>query len=331
MLIRPVTRLVLVAVFLALPVASARAAGNAGEQAADFPPGLFTDGGRYQLSDFAGKVVVLFFYEKDCPSCRNKIPDRNKVVQQFQGKPVVFFAVAAGDTLQQAKSYAGGTGLAMPVFADPLSVMEKRYGQEISLRNIYQFRVIGPDGRIVGYKMEAPEIEKALADVKLKYDPEDYHAKVRPAVQMYEWNQYAAGNKVLKKLLGHKDKEVTESAAKLRDAVKAEAGTWVADAQADIEAAPVTAYDLYGRVVAALPKEDELAKQADEAMKKLKATDAVKAELDARKMYEKMLNAMSVASPKQRAEVARFAEGIEKKYPDTPTGKKAAELSKELS
>ena len=110
------------AMLLAVP-AAVRAAGNAGEQAADFPPGLFTDGGRYQLSDFAGKVVVLFFYEKDCPSCRGKIPDRNKVVQQFQGKPVVFFAVAAGDTLQQAKSYAGGTRLAMPVFADPLSVM----------------------------------------------------------------------------------------------------------------------------------------------------------------------------------------------------------------
>src|SRR5688572_17371259 len=147
---------------------------------------------------------------------------------------------------------------------------------------------------------------------------------------MYEWNQYAAGAKALKKLLTHKDKEVAESAGKLRDAVKAEAGTWVAEAEAAGDADPVTAYDLYAKTVAALPKEDELAKTADAAMKKLKSNEAVKAELDARKMYDKMLNAMSIASPSQRGDVARFAEGIVKKYPDTPTGKRAAELAKEL-
>ncbi len=33
--------------------------------AADFPPGHFTDGGRYTMEDMKGKVVVLYFYEKD--------------------------------------------------------------------------------------------------------------------------------------------------------------------------------------------------------------------------------------------------------------------------
>ena len=105
------------------------AAGQYGEPAPDFPPGQFNDGGRYSLEDFSGKVVVLFFYEKDCPRCRGSVPDRNAIVKQYQGKPVRFFAVAAGDTLQQAKAYAGGTKLAMPVFADPLSLMERRYGE----------------------------------------------------------------------------------------------------------------------------------------------------------------------------------------------------------
>ena len=45
--------------------AAARAAGQAGEPAADFPPGLFSDGKTYSLADFKGKVVVLYFYEKD--------------------------------------------------------------------------------------------------------------------------------------------------------------------------------------------------------------------------------------------------------------------------
>lgn len=315
---------------LATLPATLLAAGKAGEQAADFPPGLFSDGGQYSLTDFEGKVVVLFFYEKDCPRCRGAIPGRNAVVKQFQGKPVRFFAVAAGDTLQQAKAYAGGTKLAMPVFADPLSLMEQRYGQTISLRNIYQFRVIGPDGKIVGYQMEAPEIDKALANVKPKYDPEAYHAKVRPAVEMFEWNQYAAGSKALKKLLKHKDKEIAASAAKLQAAVKAEVAKWAEDAAAASDEEPVKAYDLYAKVAGALPRTDELSKKAAAALKQLKSNEEVKAELDARKQYARMLTAMGNAQPTQRAEVARFAAGIARKYPDSPTGKKAAELAEEL-
>jgi peroxiredoxin len=53
------------ALFLCVAAAAARGApGSAGQQAADFPPGEFTDAGRYSLADFKGKAVVLYFYEK---------------------------------------------------------------------------------------------------------------------------------------------------------------------------------------------------------------------------------------------------------------------------
>jgi peroxiredoxin len=314
---------------LAFMPGSVGAAGKQGERAPDFPPGAFNDGGRYQLADYEGKVVVLFFYEKDCPTCRGKIPERNAVVKQYQGKPVRFFAVAAGDTLQQAKAYAGGTKLAMPVFADPLSLMEKRYGQTISLQNIYQFRVIAPDGTVSGYRMEPGDIDKALERVELKYKPDDYHAKVRPAVELFEWNQHPAGMKALKGLLKHKDKEVADSAAKLLEAVKEEANQWIADADAAAAEEPVKAYDLYTKVASAFGT-DDVAKKATDALKKLKTNDAVKKELDARKMFDKVVNVMAMATPKQRGEIAKFAAGIAKKYPETPTAKKAEELQKEL-
>ena len=44
--------------------AAAFGAGRAGEQAPDFPPGEFSDGGRYSLEDLRGKAVVLHMYEK---------------------------------------------------------------------------------------------------------------------------------------------------------------------------------------------------------------------------------------------------------------------------
>jgi hypothetical protein len=50
--------------FLCLVATVARGAGRAGEQAPDFPPGEFTDGGHYSLEDLKGKAVVLYLYEK---------------------------------------------------------------------------------------------------------------------------------------------------------------------------------------------------------------------------------------------------------------------------
>ena len=52
------------ALLLCLAAPAALGAGRAGEQAADFPPGEFTDGGRYSLEDLRGKAVVLYMYEK---------------------------------------------------------------------------------------------------------------------------------------------------------------------------------------------------------------------------------------------------------------------------
>lgn len=43
--------------------AQAEGQGKFGEAAPDFPPGVFTDGNQHRLSDFKGKVVVLYFYE----------------------------------------------------------------------------------------------------------------------------------------------------------------------------------------------------------------------------------------------------------------------------
>src|SRR4051812_49375040 len=85
-------------ILLTLPLL-ARAAGNAGEQAPDFPPGLFTDGNHYSLNDLKGKAVVLFFYEQDCPTCRGKIPERNEVVAKYKDAPIKFIAIAAGDSM----------------------------------------------------------------------------------------------------------------------------------------------------------------------------------------------------------------------------------------
>ena len=163
-----------------------------GLSAGDFPPGSFSDGNHYSLDDFRGKLLVLFFYEKDCPRCRGLIPTRNTVVDQFKDKPVKFIAVGPNDS-----------------FADVMS------------------------------------------------------------------------------------------------------------------------YDLYTRISSTFTG-DDLAKTADEALKTLKEDPAVKDEMEARAMYAQLYPAMSRAKPTDRAEVAQYCTGISGKYPNTPTGKKAAQLAQDL-
>jgi hypothetical protein len=41
----------------------AAAQGKFGGTAPEFPPGTFSDGRQHRLGDFAGKVVVLYFFE----------------------------------------------------------------------------------------------------------------------------------------------------------------------------------------------------------------------------------------------------------------------------
>jgi peroxiredoxin len=304
-------------------------APDARAEAADFPPGMFSNGGQYKVSDFAGKVLVLFFYEDDCPRCRGSIPERNAVVAQFKDKPVKFLAVASSDTLNEAIGYTRETRLAMPAFADTLGVMQARYGFKISLQNIWQFRVIGPDGNISAMSMDPAAIEAAVAKVQWKYKTGGYDAKLNGVIELLEWNQHEAALRQLRPLAKAKS-AAGESAAKLYEAVKAEGQQWLDEAAKAQQAEDVVkAHDLYAKVAACFAAED-LGKTATEALKALKENKAVKDELAARKMYDALANAMSRAMPKQRAEIVGFCNSIAKKYPETPTGKKAGELAKEI-
>ena len=141
---------------------------------------------------------------------------------------------------------------------------------------------------------------------------------------------YSAGMRATKVLLKSTDKDVAASAEKLLAAITEEGKTWLAEAEAASDSEPVKAYDLYAKTSSAFGAADELGKKAAEAMKKLGTSDAVKKELEARKMYDRMVNAMAAANPNQRTQLSKAASDIVKKYPDTPTAKKVEEFQKEI-
>lgn len=307
----------------------ATAQPKAGDMAPDFPIGLFSDEESYRLSDFRGKVVVLFFYENQCPRCKGSVPERNEIVKAFEGKPVKFIAVGASDTVDAVVGYGRETKLRMPIFADNLGLMEARYGQKISLKNIWQFRVIGPGGEIVGYEMDKATIEKALEKATWKYDPKDYDPKLKSALEALEWGQWDDGLKALAPLRRSTSKPVAESANKLYDVLKKEADEWRAEADKVAEAEPVKAYDLYARIALHFPTEPAF-KDVPEVKRKLALNKAVAAELNARKSYTQLRTVITTATPEQKAQVLQQSQAFLKKFKGTPTADKVALLIDEL-
>ncbi|OWK36144.1 peroxiredoxin family protein [Fimbriiglobus ruber] len=302
---------------------------GAADEAPDFPIGLFSDGKTYNLSDYRGKVVVLFFYESECPRCKGEIPKRNEVVKDFEGKPVKFLAIGASDSIESVVGYGRETRLQMPIFADNLGLMEARYGQKISLQNIWQIRVIGPDGQIVGHEMDKPTIEKALAKAAWKYDPKDYDPKLKVALDAFEWSQWDAGMKLLTPLRRNGTKAVADSANKLFNVLKTEAEGWKTEADGLAASEPVKAYDLYTKVAAYFPT-DGFAKGTATAKQKLATNKVVAAELAARRAYAQLIKGIATASPGQKAVVLQQSKAFLKKFDGTPTGDKVAALVKDL-
>ena len=299
------------------------------EQAADFPPGVFSDGGRYQLSDFSGKAVVLFFFESECPTCKGLIPKRNEVVAKFKGRPVKFIAVGPHNSLSGAKAYVMETKLAMPVFADNLNIMETMYGQEISLQNIYQFRLIDPKGHSSYVDFTADAIEKAIKDVKWKYKEKGYNPGLNGIIEMLEWNQFEPAMNQLRPLRKAGSKPLAESAENLYQQVRTEALAWQKEADKLSDSNPAKAYDLYNRI-ANMFVGDDLAKEVAEPLKLSKASKIVQSELAARQEFSQLYTVVPKAQFKQRDQVALFCAAIITKHPGTPTAGKAKLLAEAI-
>jgi peroxiredoxin len=309
------------------------AGARAGADLPDFPPGVFTDGQQYSLADLKGKVVVLYMYEKDCPTCMEKLKTYyNPMVEHFRGKPVQFIAIAAGDNALDVKMYINDTHIKMPIYIDAYSLMERRYGEKISLQNILQTRVIGPDGNLIsgGYNLTEESVDQAVAAAKWKYKDKGYDPALSAAVERFEWGYYPEGMRALRPYLRTSKKSVAESAAKLLEQVKEEGKAWKTEAQGNIESNPVAAYDGFTKVKSVFEGDKEMMEGVDAALKKLKSEKVIVDELAARKMASFLAGQTAKARPPSAAQMADGYRAIAKKYPDTPSGQSAEKLAGEF-
>lgn len=96
-----------------------------GTQAVDFNA-VDLKGKKYNLSELKGKVVVLNFWFVECKPCVMEMPDLNELVDEFNGKEVIFLAIAMNKK-EQLKKFLKTTDFIYKVISNGQSISES-YG-----------------------------------------------------------------------------------------------------------------------------------------------------------------------------------------------------------
>lgn len=108
-----------------------------------------TAGETVSLSDFAGKVVVLYFYPKDdTPGCTKQAQSFRDRFEEFQNREIVVLGVSFDDETSH-KAFTEKYGLPFSLLADTKGEIAQAYGvagEGYAKRVTF---VIGPDGKLI--------------------------------------------------------------------------------------------------------------------------------------------------------------------------------------
>jgi peroxiredoxin Q/BCP len=87
-----------------------------------------SDGGVVKLSDYAGKIVVLYFYPRDnTPGCTVEANDFNKALPVLKKLGAVVLGVSK-DTIASHCKFRDKFGLGFPLLSDPEGKVLESYG-----------------------------------------------------------------------------------------------------------------------------------------------------------------------------------------------------------
>jgi peroxiredoxin len=286
----------------------------------EFPPGLFTDSGNYRLNDLRGKTIVLFFFDPTDERALATLAHRNALVRRFADRPVAFFGVVNA-TIDEARRTVQETGLAMPVFADTLSVLAIRYHVALSARQTWQSVIIDADGRLAPEELTEHAILNTLPAAHWTYRDRAPDPTLDAAVDAFESADYARGMRLLAPLLAGTDHKSADAARKLQAILRADAERWKAQAEQLEPTAPVDAYDLYNRVGQIFTGPDAVHSVTD-ALKRLESNRDVRAELNARAMVDLLSNAVARDEQIQRLDATAYCDQIIRACPGTPTAER---------
>lgn len=282
------------AILLVLTALLAGARGQSSELQVTFPasPGNWINSGPITAEALQGKAAVLWYFEEDCPRCREKWPAMIATSQQFADKPIVFIGVNSGSSRAKIEQYVRDCKIPWPIVLDPSREFEKASGvPEISLQNIYQMKTINGAGQWANGNPGdlAGSAQHALAGAKWRVEPAEVPASLKQAWVAVEFGNFAAAAPLVKKGMVAASAEIKQAATKLSEAVDAAATSELEAAQKLSTAGEKwLAYKCYqavgerfvGYAAAATAETEMKALAADEQVQKqqvaTKALDAIK-------------------------------------------------------
>ncbi len=105
----------------------------------------------YQLEDYQGKVVMLYFWADYCPACKKEFPATQKYYTQLNEQQFELLAINVAQPAESSRKFRKKYGATFPMLLDTAGTIAKQYGVEELPVNYF----INPDGtvarKIVGW------------------------------------------------------------------------------------------------------------------------------------------------------------------------------------
>jgi thiol-disulfide isomerase/thioredoxin len=272
----------------------------------------------------AGKAAFLWFYEEDCPRCRGKWPEMYAEAKKFDGKPVVFIAINSGNPRPAVEQYGREVGLRWPTIVDTDRALEAAADiGTVSLQNIYQAKLLMPDGSLAGASFNDIEgsVNRALADAKWRVDPAEIPEALKAAWLQIEFGQFAAAAPLVKKQLNAANPTIKTAAEKLQAALANELATQLEAAKrARDTASKWEAYKAFAAIGTRF-KGLDIPAEANAALQELTADGSVRTELAAKTQWESIERVLA-GGGLNKATAGRL-ERLTKQFPGTEAAAKA--------
>ena len=305
-------------------------------QSPEFPPGRFVESGPLRISDFKGKALVLCFYDPLISEDWSDAQVPRWVMSNWGGEraqPVCFVCVACGMTVGQVRADQTETP-PVRIFVDSWRVMEHRVGGPRPKAGRWRYTVIGPDGIVVGNPGDdagkaAEGIGHILSKARWNYRTPGVPNRLDKALEALEYGEFETGARLTRREFSDSIPQTAQAAKDLYERLRSGARTWAERAAAAENTDPVAARDIYARIAAILPN-DEQGRSAIRSVRKLEGVRDVRAEMGARGAYAK-LEEMSDLGRKAIPEAVGVCRAIAEKFPAAPTGLKCAQLADELA
>lgn len=132
-----------------------------------------SDGQRHRLADYAGRVLVLYFYPKDnTPGCSKEACSFGELYAELQQRGVALLGVSK-DSLASHDRFIEKFGLPFVLLSDPDCVVQTAYGAygekvmygKKTMGTIRSTVVIGADGSVLKHWPQVRKAEDHPAEV----------------------------------------------------------------------------------------------------------------------------------------------------------------------